>query len=423
MPDWKSCEGEVVDAKYPLEWFAGGDKTSAVFLTRFDSSRAAIRLARADPARTASMIREWNRVKLLRHPHLLEHYDAGTSTLAAAPGAYLVMEYAEETLAETLRDRALTADETREMAAQVAEALAYLHGRGMTHGNLKPSNVFAVGSTVKLSSETIARGDPAEDIRALGATVVEALTQRSGTLADDASAAAANLPAPFDKIVNGCLNPDPVFRWPAERVLAWLRPPQESKPPISAAPPRPIASRAAAGPPLRRFLVPAGLVAAALLVVAGITMRRPATSTLVAGHTPPPTPAAVAPDPPPAKTVDPPKAAPPVRPNPEAQSTRDRLAAEDGIARRVLPNVPAKARETITGRPAVVVRVTVDPSGNVTNAVVERTFSPYFSKFAVDAARQWQFVSDDRAGAREWLLRFVFTQSKTDAVARRAPAK
>jgi TonB family protein len=93
---------------------------------------------------------------------------------------------------------------------------------------------------------------------------------------------------------------------------------------------------------------------------------------------------------------------------------------EDGITERVMPAIPSAARNTSTGKPVVTVRVTVNPAGNVTDANVERTFSPYFSKFALDAARRWKFIPDDRATPRHWTLRFEFTRANIQAVARRA---
>jgi serine/threonine protein kinase len=97
---------------------------------------------------------------------LVRIFAAGTWVLAGMPVAYLVMEYAEENLAEVLRERPLTTDETREMLQPVADALAYLHGQGLVHGNLKPSNILAVEDTVKISSEAVSAGDPAADIQA-----------------------------------------------------------------------------------------------------------------------------------------------------------------------------------------------------------------------------------------------------------------
>ena len=68
----------------------------------------------------------------------------------------------------------------------------------------------------------------------------------------------------------------------------------------------------------------------------------------------------------------------------------------------------------------MVVRATVDPTGDVAEAVVERSFSPYFSEFALQAARQWKFIPKEDASRREWTLRFEFTQTDTHVVAQRA---
>ena len=143
--------------------------------------------------------------------------------MAGEPVSYLVMQQAEENLAEILRDRPLTTDETREMLLQVASALDYLHSQGMAHGDVNASNIVAIGDTVKLSSESIAEGDAAADVRALGFTLIHALTQREETRAHDNMESAVDLPAPFDEIAKGCLNPDPALRWTANEIIARLR--------------------------------------------------------------------------------------------------------------------------------------------------------------------------------------------------------
>ena len=162
----------------------------------------------------------------------------------------------------------------------------------------------------------------------------------------------------------------------------------------------------------------AGLVVAGLAVVAGVVMR-PTDAPLPAPDDPRQPPAAVAPGPAPAPTASAPKTVAPVQ-SERAQSTRDRLVIENGVTRRIVPNIPEKARNTIEGKPAVVVRVSVDPKGNVTKAALERSFSPYFSKFALQAARQWKFIPYEGANPREWILRFEFTQTNTLVVAQRA---
>ena len=415
MPDWRDCEGQLLDGRYPLERYVGGDEGSALYL--IGCASATVRIRRADASHAAALVARWNRGKLLCHPHLLKINEAGASVLAGERVAYLVMEQAEENLAEILCGRPLTTDESREMLLQVAGALDYLHTRGMAHSDLKASNILAMGDTVKVSSESVVEGDAAADIQALGFILIHALTQRVETFVRDDLEPAADLPAPFDEIAKGCLNPDPALRWTASKIVARLRSPEHTGSSLPASPAmagKPLAVRLG----LRRLAAPAGLVVAGLAVVAGVVMR-PTDAPLPAPDDPRQPPAAVAPGPAPAPTASAPKTVAPVQ-SERAQSTRDRLVIENGVTRRIVPNIPEKARNTIEGKPAVVVRVSVDPKGNVTKAALERTFSPYFGKFALQAARQWKFIPYEGASPREWILRFEFTQTKTQVLAQRA---
>ena len=91
-------------------------------------------------------------------------------------------------------------------------------------------------------------------------------------------------------------------------------------------------------------------------------------------------------------------------------------AAPDEITRRVLPDIPAKARNTVHGKATVVVRVAVDASGKVTEATVDRGGSPYFGKLALDAARRWRFGSAEGEGLRNWILRFEIMRTATQVI-------
>lgn len=399
MPDWKLWQGELADGKFPLERYLGGSESSAVFLTRFDSGRAAIKFVPAGQVQAGELVDRWNRAATLHHPHLIPIFAAGTCALAGMPVAYLVMEYAAENLSEVLRERPLTTDETREMLQPVADALAYLHGQGMAHGNLKPSNILAVEDSVKISSEAMWAGDPAADIRALGVTLVEALTRQPTAAQDD------GLPASFREMAENCLHHDPRLRWSAARVAAWLRSPGQPAVtlPASAAP----GAKPAAGKLRFRYYAAAlTLIALGLAIVGGLVMRRKAapvpSASAPAG--PPPT------EPSSAGQMAAPSAVPPVP-----------QAAQDAITHRVLPDIPAKARGTVHGKATVVVKVVVDPSGNVKEAVLERGGSPYFGKLALEAARQWQFRPVEGKALRNWNLRFEISQTATQVTVRRGP--
>jgi TonB family protein len=408
MLDWKRCEGELAGGEFPVERYLGGSEGSAVFLTRFASKRAAIKLVLASPEQAGGLVERWNRARTLYHPHLVRIFAFGTWTLADMPLAYLVIEYAEENLAEVLRERPLTPDETREMLQPVADALAYLHGQGLVHGNLKPSNILAVEDTVKISSEAVSAGDSAADIWALGLTLVQALTPQAATVTQGGPVPAADaLPLPFREMAQNCLHDDPRLRWSAGKIGAWLGSPEQLAPTRQAS--TALVAKPVAGKPRARYYV-----AAVALVVVGVAIFWG----MVVHRTPVPVPSA-------AERVRPAPAAaphgpPPVPPDREAKPPHGIPAARDGITRRVLPDISAKARKTIHGKATVVVRVAVDPSGNVTEARLERGGSPYFGKLALEAARRWQFSPAPGESRRNWILRFEIMQTGTRVIPLRA---
>jgi hypothetical protein len=249
---WKRCEGRVIEQKYPLQQFLGGTPSSGVFLTGHGGApaeKAVIKFILAHPGTAKLHLSQWARAARLSHPNLLQLLDSGRCALEGRDLLYVVLECAEENLSQILPERALTAEETREMVVPVAEALLYLHGQGLAHGHLKPSNVHAIGEQIKLSVDSVTRlgelhlgrgadsyGAPelvsspvtgASDVWSFGITLVEALTQR----APDVPAARqgdpeipTTLPQPFLDIARHALKRDPAQRWTAADIAAHLKP-------------------------------------------------------------------------------------------------------------------------------------------------------------------------------------------------------
>lgn len=184
----------------------------------------------AGPAAAEHHRAEVRLVAGMSHPGLVTVFDAGTTALAdEAQQDFLVMELVPgPTLAARLREGALPSGTAARVGSQVAEALAYVHGLGVVHRDVKPANILLpdvdhVGATetwARLADFGIARsggeqdpgtpgemlgtpsylspeqvaGDPltsASDVYALGLVLVECLAGERPFPGDPVTAALA----------------------------------------------------------------------------------------------------------------------------------------------------------------------------------------------------------------------------------------
>jgi TonB family protein len=249
---WKECEGQVIDNKFRLRRHLGGTDDSAVFLTQLaapQSEKAVIKFITAGPTADVQ-ISLWLRIMQLAHPNLLRLFDVGRCRIENRDRLYVVMEYAEEDLSQILPHRALTASEARAMLEPVLDALVYLHGQGLVHSRIKPSNILAAADQLKLSSDalfpigesrkSLSKFDvhdapetlvsplsPAADVWSLGMTLVEALTQHAPALQPLSQAdplVPDTLPQPFLDVARHTLRRDPRRRWTIPEIAARLNP-------------------------------------------------------------------------------------------------------------------------------------------------------------------------------------------------------
>ncbi len=322
---WKAWEGRVVDGKFPLRQWLGGSEHSAVFLTEragHTSEKTAIKLIAAEGAEADRQLARWRAAGQLSHPHLMRIFAAGRCQLDGTSLLYLVMEYAEEDLAQILPQRPLAPAEVTDLLPPVLDALSYLHSKGFVHGRIKPSNVHATGDQLKLSADQIASStesdsarrrrdvydapetaagivSPAGDLWSIGVTLVAALTQNvsfDGETSHSDPAPPETVPQPFRGIARECLHLDPKRRCSIAEIQARLQPAGRSVPAEPEAPP-------AHKPAVKRGTVAAALVVAAVLVglvvffSRGKSVPAPATATIEqpAPQTPPETAPAPAP--------------------------------------------------------------------------------------------------------------------------------
>jgi periplasmic protein TonB len=463
--DWKQWEGQMVNGTFPLRQYLGGSDHSAVFLTERrgrEPQRAVIKLVPADPATAGVQLSRWEATAKLTHPHLLRLFETGSFQLDKMVLLYVVMEYAEDSLAQILPHRALAPEEVRDLLEPALDALTFIHGKSLVHGRLKPSNVMAAQDQLKLSSDSLFRsGDPAgslstsskydapevaavgilpaSDTWSLGMTLMEALTLRLPAVEGMTEPLPETVPAPFMGIAHCCLRRDPQRRCTVADIAARLQS-------NSAASPQPSTVRIpASSAKLRYGLILAVVVLGAAALFFGPRLlnshpdAQPASSLSPQPPSPPaaqsaplkpePTPAAVETKPSAVKQREEHKiskaaalsspSASAAAPAPAVASTPSGGGSDQGkVLQQIEPVVSKSARNTVSGTIRIKVKVSVDASGNVDNAtLVTEGPSKYFARQAMEAAQQWKFAPaqvNGQAVPSAWILHFGFKRSGTE---------
>jgi formylglycine-generating enzyme required for sulfatase activity len=282
----KMLEGQRINS-YRLNKFLGAGGFGGVFhaseMVRNTSvQEVAIKVI---PESSDDKLNELQNARKLEHSNLIKAYSVGEFTFLNTEMLYLVMELAQGSLENHIAKGSLSSSEIKNITAQVAQGLNYLHGQNKVHRDLKPGNILKVNQQYKLAdfglirtlnnkshtqtvhnSGTIIymppeafRGDisSAWDLWSLGIMLIEMTTnQLPYKFNNDINQLMAkvmncelqipSLPKEFKPIIEGCLQKDRKQRWTAQQVLNALQPVGWNSPPSP--PPAPAAVKKPVSP-------------------------------------------------------------------------------------------------------------------------------------------------------------------------------
>ncbi len=225
-----------------------------------NGASVALKIVRSgDPEFVRRLTQEALALESFEHPGLIRLLDTGL----AGDQAYLVMELINgPTLATALRNGPLGSRGTAALGARLADALAYVHERGIVHRDVKPSNILLAAngdawlgdfgiarlhdaSTLTATGTTMGtvsymapeqlenhQVGPAADVWSLGIVLLECLTGRRVYEGPPSEVVArrmagpvplpADLPAPWRLVLSGMLEHRPELRPDGSHVAALL---------------------------------------------------------------------------------------------------------------------------------------------------------------------------------------------------------
>lgn len=229
---------------YRIESLLGRGALTLVYLAGRSGTRYALKaipLEGATRELAEAVVRDAERLKKLRHEHLVTIYDV----FSFGPSTWLVCDVAAGRTADQFPDGMLGWEVTAQAALRVVKALAYAwRFHGVAHGNLKPSNCFltlqggmlkglrlsdvglersgsmsaselVMGSSLYVAPELTQGGkaDDRSDQYSLGALLHFLLSGHSPIAHQDGGAARLKaVPPPLAELVATMLQDDPAHR-------------------------------------------------------------------------------------------------------------------------------------------------------------------------------------------------------------------
>lgn len=253
---------DVLGGRYRLVRLLGRGGMSDVYqaVDQQSDTAVALKLVRSgDPEFARRLAQEARALEGFEHPGLIRLLDTGL----AGDQAYLVMQLIDgPTLAQSLRGGPLDSRGAAILGARLADALAYVHGQGFVHRDVKPSNILltndgeawlgdfgiarhhdssaltvtgtTLGTVSYMAPEQLENHSvgPSADIWSLGIVLLECLTGRRAYEGSPSEVVArrmagpvplpADLPVPWKLVLTGMLDRRPDQRLNGAQVAAML---------------------------------------------------------------------------------------------------------------------------------------------------------------------------------------------------------
>jgi len=178
---WTDLEGREVNGRWRLEHLVRPEGRTAWFEGSGPAGRAAVLILTEAMNDEDDLLDRLRLAAEIRHPNVVEVRESLFTWIDDTPIVLAEMEPTEENLGDVLRERSLTAEETRLLLDALLAGLAAIHRKKLMHGRMEAASVLAMGQTIKLRSDCLHPGNVTgcgEDLRGAARIVVQALTRR-----------------------------------------------------------------------------------------------------------------------------------------------------------------------------------------------------------------------------------------------------
>lgn len=181
---WTDLEGRTLHGRWRLGRLVRPEGRTAWFeATDVDGKAVMVSITEALNDED-ELLERFRAAAEVRHPNVVTMRESRIAQIDDTPVVVAAMDLTEENLADVLRERTLSATETRQVLDAALAGLAAIHAQGLVHGRMEVASVLAMGDTIRLRSDCIHPGGAgfaaaaAEDVRGLGRLVTQTMTRR-----------------------------------------------------------------------------------------------------------------------------------------------------------------------------------------------------------------------------------------------------